>query len=53
MLGSRLAVAQRAAVPPFHVMDVLAAAALRSQTHGDLVNLAAGQPFALEMWNSV
>lgn len=46
MLGSRLAVAQRAAVPPFHVMDVLAAAALRSQTHGDLVNLAAGQPFA-------
>jgi len=46
MLGSRLAVAQRAAVPPFHVMDVLAAAARRRQTHGDLVNMAAGQPFA-------
>jgi aspartate/methionine/tyrosine aminotransferase len=46
MLGSRLAVAQRAAVPPFHVMDVLAAASLRRQTHGDLVNMAAGQPFA-------
>jgi aspartate/methionine/tyrosine aminotransferase len=46
MLGSRLAVAQRAAVPPFHVMDVLAAAAQRKVTHGDLVNMAAGQPFA-------
>ena len=46
MLGSRLAVAQRAAVPPFHVMDVLAAAAQRERTHGDLVNMAAGQPFA-------
>jgi len=45
MLGSRLAVAQRAAVPPFHVMDVLAAAAQRRRTHGDLVNMAAGQPY--------
>jgi aspartate/methionine/tyrosine aminotransferase len=44
MLESRLAVAQRAAVPPFHVMDVLAAAARRQHTHGDLVNMAAGQP---------
>jgi aspartate/methionine/tyrosine aminotransferase len=44
MLGSRLAVAQRAAVPPFHVMDVWAAAARRQLTHGDVVNLAAGQP---------
>jgi aspartate/methionine/tyrosine aminotransferase len=44
MLGSRLAAAQRASVPPFHVMDVLAAAAVRKSTHGDLVNLAAGQP---------
>lgn len=44
MLGSRLAVAQRAAVPPFHVMDVLAAAARRQRTHGDVVSLAAGQP---------
>jgi aspartate/methionine/tyrosine aminotransferase len=46
MLESRLAVARRAAVPPFHVMDVLAAAARRKQTHGDVVNMAAGQPFA-------
>jgi len=46
MLGSRLAVAQRAAVPPFHVMDVLAAASERRRTHGDLVNMAAGQPFS-------
>ncbi|MFT3873354.1 MAG: pyridoxal phosphate-dependent aminotransferase [Nocardioides sp.] len=40
----RLAVATRANVPPFHVMDVLARAAERQRTHGDLVNLAAGQP---------
>ena len=39
----RLAVASRAAVPPFHVMDLLAAAAERGRTHGDLLNLA-GQP---------
>jgi aspartate/methionine/tyrosine aminotransferase len=37
-------VASRAAVPPFHVMDLLAAAAQRSRSHGDLVNLVAGQP---------
>lgn len=43
-MTSRLAVAQRAAVPPFHVMDLLAAAAERRRTHGDLVNLVAGQP---------
>jgi aspartate/methionine/tyrosine aminotransferase len=36
--------ATRAAVPPFHVMDLLAAAAERSRTHGDLLNLVAGQP---------
>src|SRR5579885_2871082 len=36
--------ALRSAVPPFHVMDVLAAAHLRQRTHGDLVSLAAGQP---------
>ncbi|MFN8195422.1 MAG: pyridoxal phosphate-dependent aminotransferase [Nocardioidaceae bacterium] len=42
--ASRYAVASRADVPPFHVMDVLAAAAERQRTHGDLVNLAAGQP---------
>ncbi|MCX6464437.1 MAG: aminotransferase class I/II-fold pyridoxal phosphate-dependent enzyme [Pseudonocardiales bacterium] len=31
-------------IPPFHVMDVWAAAAERQRTHGDLVNLSAGQP---------
>src|SRR4051795_8636559 len=36
--------ASRAAVPPFHVMDLLAAASERSRTHGDLVDLVAGQP---------
>lgn len=36
--------AARANVPPFHVMDLLAAAAERQRTHGDLVNLVAGQP---------
>lgn len=41
---SRLGVAQRAAVPPFHVMDVLSAADHRQRTHGDVVSLAAGQP---------
>ena len=40
----RWQVAQRAAVPPFHVMDILAAAAERQRTHGDLISLAAGQP---------
>ena len=41
---SRYAVASRANVPPFHVMDLLAAAEERQRTHGDLVNLVAGQP---------
>jgi aspartate/methionine/tyrosine aminotransferase len=36
--------ARRAQVPPFHVMDVWAAAAEHQRTHGDLVNLSAGQP---------
>jgi len=40
----RLGVASRANVPPFHVMDVLAAAAERRRTHGDLIDLVAGQP---------
>ncbi len=40
----RFAAAQRADVPPFHVMDILAASAERQRTHGDLLNLAAGQP---------
>ncbi|WP_156432709.1 pyridoxal phosphate-dependent aminotransferase [Mycobacterium sp. M26] len=39
-------VALRAGIPPFHVMDVWLAAAERQRTHGDLVNLAAGQPKA-------
>lgn len=41
---SRLHTAARAAIPPFHVMDVWAAAGERQRTHGDLVNLSAGQP---------
>ncbi len=40
----RLTVAQRANVPPFHVMDLLAAAQQRAASHGDLVNFVAGQP---------
>ena len=40
----RWAAASRANVPPFHVMDLLAAAAERQRTHGDLRNLLAGQP---------
>jgi aspartate/methionine/tyrosine aminotransferase len=44
MLTQRLGVAARANVPPFHVMDLLAAAAQRQRTHGDLVNMVAGQP---------
>src|SRR4051794_21022238 len=37
-------VAERANVPPFHVMDLLAAASRRQAAHGDLVNFVAGQP---------
>src|SRR3546814_524243 len=44
MTSNRLAVASRANVPPFHVMDLLAAAGERQRTHGDLVNFVAGQP---------
>ncbi len=40
----RMQVARRANVPPFHVMDLLAAAKRRQVSHGDLVNLVAGQP---------
>ena len=36
--------AQRAGIPPFYVMDVWLSAAERQRTHGDLVNLSAGQP---------
>jgi aspartate/methionine/tyrosine aminotransferase len=43
-MGDRMQVAQRANVPPFHVMDLLAAAQRRQLSHGDLVNFVAGQP---------
>ena len=43
-MTSRFEVASRANVPPFHVMDLLAAAHQRQRTHGDLVNFVAGQP---------
>ncbi len=43
-IDQRLKVAQRADVPPFHVMDLLAAAQRRAASHGDLVNFVAGQP---------
>jgi aspartate/methionine/tyrosine aminotransferase len=43
-MTDRFQVASRANVPPFHVMDLLAAAALRQRTHGDVLNLLAGQP---------
>jgi aspartate/methionine/tyrosine aminotransferase len=43
-MNDRMQVAQRANVPPFHVMDLLAAAQRRQMTHGDLVNFVAGQP---------
>jgi aspartate/methionine/tyrosine aminotransferase len=42
--ADRYAVASRANVPPFHVMDLLAAAGERQRTHGDMVNFVAGQP---------
>jgi aspartate/methionine/tyrosine aminotransferase len=41
---TQLGAARRAGIPPFHVMDVWAAAGERQRTHGDLVNLSAGQP---------
>lgn len=40
----RYSVARRAMVPPFHVMDLLSAAQERQRTHGDLVDMVAGQP---------
>ena len=42
--ASRWAEASRANVPPFNVMDLLDAASERQRTHGDMVNLVAGQP---------
>ncbi len=41
---NRLQVARRSNVPPFHVMDLLAAAQRRQVSHGDVVNFVAGQP---------
>ena len=43
-VSDRMRVAERANVPPFHVMDLLAAAQRRQLSHGDLVNFVAGQP---------
>ncbi|WP_341926488.1 pyridoxal phosphate-dependent aminotransferase [Nocardioides psychrotolerans] len=43
-MTNRLQVAQRANVPPFHVMDLLEASARRQRSHGDVINLLAGQP---------
>ncbi|MCW2759202.1 MAG: hypothetical protein JWO46_2948 [Nocardioidaceae bacterium] len=40
----RFAAASRADVPPFHIMDLLAAANARRASHGDLLDLVAGQP---------
>ncbi|MQA62611.1 MAG: aminotransferase class I/II-fold pyridoxal phosphate-dependent enzyme [Actinophytocola sp.] len=38
--------AARADVAPFHVMEVLSAAAARQRSHGDVVSMCAGQPTA-------
>jgi aspartate/methionine/tyrosine aminotransferase len=43
-MTNRMRVAERSNVPPFHVMDLLAAAQHRQLSHGDLVNFVAGQP---------
>ncbi|MCA1981781.1 MAG: aminotransferase class I/II-fold pyridoxal phosphate-dependent enzyme [Nocardioides sp.] len=43
-MDSRLGVARRANVPPFHVMDMIEAAARRQREHGDVLSLLAGQP---------
>src|SRR3954449_2809737 len=43
-MTDRFEVASRANVPPFHVMDLLAAATARQRSHGDMLNLLAGQP---------
>ena len=43
-MSDRMQVAQRSNVPPFHVMDLLAAAQRRQVSHGDLVGFVAGQP---------
>lgn len=40
----RLRVANRANVPPFHVMDMIARAARRQRQYGDCLSLMSGQP---------
>lgn len=42
----RLQVAQRANVPPFHVMDMIEAATRRQREYGDVLSLLAGQPLS-------
>lgn len=46
MAGLFPGAAKRADVAPFHVMEVLSAAAARQRTHGDVVSMCAGQPTA-------
>ncbi|BBY45487.1 aspartate aminotransferase [Mycolicibacterium celeriflavum] len=41
-----MSISLRSGIPPFYVMDVWLAAAERQRSHGDLVNLSAGQPSA-------
>src|SRR3954468_4919062 len=43
-MNDQMQVAQRANVPPFHVMDLLAAAQRRQLSHRELVTFVAGQP---------
>lgn len=42
--AARLGVAQRANVPPFHVMDMIARATQRQREYGDMLSLMSGQP---------
>jgi aspartate/methionine/tyrosine aminotransferase len=43
-MQDRWAAASRANVPPFHVMDMIAASEARQRSHGDALNLLSGQP---------
>jgi aspartate/methionine/tyrosine aminotransferase len=43
-MDDRWTAASRANVPPFHVMDMIAASTARQRTHGDALNLLSGQP---------
>ncbi len=42
--GPRARLSRRGAVEPFHVMEVIKAAAARQASHGDVISLCAGQP---------